>query len=179
MFLSEGARQMFETLRNWRRNAAATKIQSTWRGIKCRRHWPSLKKTLKAQKVLNNRFSARPANGTSTFNGEINLSNHLANGLLNGNRPRPQPISGTPPPEVCDSRVIEQTCSYFGLDLKNPPPVPPSRSYTVAGNAKLGYPQVIIHLKFLHLFYFNSTDFLTSLFTFYSDTHTKNGLHLL
>ena len=136
---------MFETLRNWRRNAAATKIQSTWRAIKCRRNWSSLKRTLKAQKALNGRLPVRSTNGT--FNGEINFSNHLTNGLLNGNRPRPQPISGTPPPEVCDARVIEQTCSFFGLDLKNPPPVPPSRSYTVAGNAKLGYPQVI----FTHL----------------------------
>lgn len=29
----------------------------------------------------------------------------------------------------------------FGLDLERPPPVPPSRSYTVTGNSKLGYPQ--------------------------------------
>ncbi|XP_046398448.1 unconventional myosin-Ia [Ischnura elegans] len=84
-------------------------------------------------------------------------------------RPRPQPISGTPPPldesgaggngagapggngagggalatgvEKCDHKMIQQTCSLFGLDLERPPPVPPSRSYTVAGNTKLGYPQ--------------------------------------
>ncbi|CRK99962.1 CLUMA_CG013257, isoform B [Clunio marinus] len=40
-------------------------------------------------------------------------------------RPRPQPITGTP-------------------DLETPPPVPPSRSYTVTGNSKLGYPQIRI-----------------------------------
>lgn len=143
VFLSEGARQMFEVLRTWRRNAAAVTLQSTWRAIKCRRNWSSLKRTLIAQKALSSRLSAR-SNTANGFNGEINLSNHLTNGLLNGNgRPRPQPISGTPPPEVCDSRVIEHTCSLFGLDLKTPPPVPPSRPYTVAGNAKLGYPQVI------------------------------------
>lgn len=83
-------------------------------------------------------------------------------------RPRPQPIAGTPPPdpsEKCDSKVIQQTCSLFGLDLviivfiefiffcgtrvdsnhfilqERPPPVPPSRSYTVTGNKKFGYPQ--------------------------------------
>ncbi|XP_044736461.1 unconventional myosin-X [Chrysoperla carnea] len=57
--------------------------------------------------------------------------------IQGGRRPRPQPIAGTPPPE----QVVEQTCNLFGLDLERPPPVPPSRSYTVAGNTKLGYPQ--------------------------------------
>lgn len=35
-------------------------------------------------------------------------------------RPRPQPIAGTPPPdptERCDAKIIQQTCSLFGLDL--------------------------------------------------------------
>lgn len=61
-----------------------------------------------------------------------------------GTRPRPQPIAGTPPPDPadkCDSKMIQQTCTLFGLDLERPPPVPPSRPYTVTGNSKLGYPQ--------------------------------------
>lgn len=35
-------------------------------------------------------------------------------------RPRPQPIAGTPPPdpnEKCDQKMIQQTCTLFGLDL--------------------------------------------------------------
>nr|XP_016945884.1 unconventional myosin-IXb isoform X2 [Drosophila suzukii] len=59
-------------------------------------------------------------------------------------RPRPQPIAGTPPPdpqEKCDQKIIQQTCNLFGLDLERPPPVPPSRAYTISGNSKLGYPQ--------------------------------------
>lgn len=59
-------------------------------------------------------------------------------------RPRPQPIAGTPPPDPadkCDNKIIQQTCNLFGLDLERPPPVPPSRPYTVAGGVKLGYPQ--------------------------------------
>lgn len=34
-------------------------------------------------------------------------------------RPRPQPITGTPPPidEKLDAKVIQQTCTLFGLDL--------------------------------------------------------------
>ncbi|XP_023177574.2 unconventional myosin-Ia [Drosophila hydei] len=60
-------------------------------------------------------------------------------------RPRPQPIAGTPPPdphEKCDQKIIQQTCSLFGLDLERPPPVPLSRAYTITANSKkLGYPQ--------------------------------------
>lgn len=38
----------------------------------------------------------------------------------NGGRPRPQPIAGTPPPEVmdrCDAKLVQQTCNLFGLDM--------------------------------------------------------------
>ncbi|XP_047993590.1 unconventional myosin-IXAa isoform X1 [Leguminivora glycinivorella] len=59
-------------------------------------------------------------------------------------RPRPAPIAGTPPPEPtdkCDPHLVSRTCSLFGLDLERPPPLPPSRAYTVAGGVKLGYPQ--------------------------------------
>lgn len=87
-----------------------------------------------------------------------------ANNTGTATRPRPQPIAGTPPPdpnEKCDAKIIQQTCTLFGLDLvrnydgtsvtqsnynfshfqERPPPVPPSRPYTVTGNSKLGYPQ--------------------------------------
>lgn len=46
--------------------------------------------------------------------------------------------------EKCDAKTIQHTCSLFGLDLERPPPLPPSRSYTVTGNSKLGYPQTRI-----------------------------------
>lgn len=42
-----------------------------------------------------------------------------------GTRPRPQPITGTPPPdpsEKCaDQKMIQQTCTLFGLDLVSCP----------------------------------------------------------
>lgn len=47
----------------------------------------------------------------------------MAGGTCGGatlTRPRPQPIAGTPPPdpnEKCDTKVIQQTCNLFGLDL--------------------------------------------------------------
>merc|ERR1719436_1652454 len=43
--------------------------------------------------------------------------------------------------DKCDMKTIQKTCSLFGLDPERPPPVPPSRSYTVTGNRKIAYPQ--------------------------------------
>lgn len=43
-----------------------------------------------------------------------------ANNTGTATRPRPQPIAGTPPPdpnEKCDAKIIQQTCTLFGLDL--------------------------------------------------------------
>lgn len=56
-------------------------------------------------------------------NSGIQISN---TGINNGNsatltRPRPQPITGTPPPdqiEKFDQKII-QTCNLFGLNLVN------------------------------------------------------------
>ncbi|XP_049273650.1 unconventional myosin-Vb-like [Rhipicephalus sanguineus] len=130
IFLSENARQQLELLREARRHAAALLIQAVWRGWHQRLRWPSQRRSLqlhgRAPRVANMRRPAVPPAGVS----------------IQG-RPRPQPISGTPPPEMerCDSKTIQQTCSLFGLDLERPPPVPPSRPYTVSGNTKLGYPQ--------------------------------------
>ncbi|XP_013109601.1 unconventional myosin-IXa isoform X2 [Stomoxys calcitrans] len=73
-----------------------------------------------------------------------NLVGGGGNGGGNVTRPRPQPIAGTPPPdpnEKCDTKIIQQTCSLFGLDLERPPPVPPSRNYTITGSTKLSFPQ--------------------------------------
>ena len=104
-----------ERLRGEKRQRSATLIQATWKGYKVRR-W------------------AKKSKPTSSSRNT-------------GARPRPQPIAGTPPPdpnEKADAKIIQQTCNLFGLDLERPPPVPPSRSYTVAGNTKLGYPQTRI-----------------------------------
>lgn len=126
IFLSEGIRQQLEKLRNDKRQKSATIIQSVWRGWKSRYRWSILKR----EKEMH------MANTQTTINRVV------AGGVTA--RPRPQPIAGTPPPdpnEKCDNKIIQQTCNLFGLDLERPPPVPPSRSYTVAGNTKLGYPQ--------------------------------------
>jgi len=139
VFLTEGTRQHLEKLRTDKRNASVTLIQSVWRGSRARKNWPNLRRSLQAQLVAQR--STKPS------------------------RPRPQPISGTPPPESsgsaaafltgeqsrqeqfhlgqdrCDMKTIQKTCSLFGLDPERPPPVPPSRPYTVTGNRKITYPQ--------------------------------------
>lgn len=87
---SEGARQKLEIMRIETRHKAATLIQSVWRGWNLRRKWPNLKRNL-----------------------ELRARSRTV-------RPRPQPIAGTPPPEVldrCSHKAIQQTCSRIGLDL--------------------------------------------------------------
>ncbi|XP_076268731.1 unconventional myosin-IXb-like dachs isoform X3 [Rhynchophorus ferrugineus] len=129
IFLSEGIRQQLENLRNETRHKAATLIQSTWRGWRCRYRWS----TLRREKPEPLAAVAGPPKTAQSRTGAIPST-----------RPRPQPIAGTPPPDMtekCDAKIIQQTCNLFGLDLERPPPVPPSRSYTVTGNTKLGYPQ--------------------------------------
>ena len=102
IFLSEGARQQLELMRSYRRNAAALLIQSVWRGVCCRRRWPALKRNLYAIRLLKTRSDG----------------SHALHPVQNaGCRPRPQPIAGTPPPDTCDHKVVEKTCSLFGLDL--------------------------------------------------------------
>ena len=131
VFLSEGTRQHLEDLRNEKRNQAATTAQRIWRGYTVKKKWPNLRRNLQAQLV-----AQRSSRAT---------------------RPRPQPISGTPPPEAmhngnfvdksrqqipltmpdeviksmpglqdqnnslgvdrCDFKIIQKTCSLFGLDL--------------------------------------------------------------
>lgn len=73
---------------------------------------------------------SKPGNVIS--NGQGNLATRLStksSGFHLGTavaRPRPQPIAGTPPPdptEKCDAKLMQQTCSFFGLDLVNQPPI--------------------------------------------------------
>uniref|UniRef100_T1IKQ6 Myosin motor domain-containing protein n=1 Tax=Strigamia maritima TaxID=126957 RepID=T1IKQ6_STRMM len=124
IFLSEGARQQLENVREDKRHSSAILVQAIWRGWHLRKGWSQLKRNLEMQA----RSRQQSVSGTNT------------------NRPRPQPIAGTPPPDLekCDQKAIQHTCSIFGLDLERPPPVPPSRPYTVTGNTKMGYPQTRI-----------------------------------
>lgn len=132
IFLSEGIRQHLEKLRTATRQKSATLVQATWRGWRLRCRWATIRRE---KELLNASGPGAQTQGGTT-------SRPSGGGACQ--RPRPQPIAGTPPPdpnEKCDSKIIQQTCTLFGLDLERPPPVPPSRSYTVAGNTKLGYPQ--------------------------------------
>ena len=113
IFLSEGARQQLERLRDERRQGAATCIQSAWRGWNYRK-----------------RKSVKPRRNDNVRSSAIGLAR---SSLVRDQQrpPRPQPISGTPPPlpssegqaadqatnDRCDFKTIQQTCALFGLDL--------------------------------------------------------------
>ncbi|KAH8266593.1 hypothetical protein KR018_002731, partial [Drosophila ironensis] len=169
VFLSEGIRQHLEHLRTEIRHKSATIMQATWRGwwwrkkvgsgnIKRSRatHHPSpgtaaaplpvTKSGHSVNKGASSAIAALAAVAASAPTTVPRLSAKSTGLGIGGTvtRPRPQPIAGTPPPdpqEKCDQKIIQQTCNLFGLDLERPPPVPPSRSYTISGNSKLGYPQ--------------------------------------
>lgn len=144
IFLSEGIRQQLEAMRADTRRRAATAIQSSWRGWRIRRRWPIRRSVIGLNSSIVQKQHQTSSVG-NTGQRAVTTGSGTGNGTSNGARPRPQPIAGTPPPdptEKCaDQKMIQQTCTLFGLDLERPPPVPPSRSYTVAGNTKLGYPQ--------------------------------------
>lgn len=56
---------------------------------------------------------------TSNPSGSVCSSTNASTGN-SGGRPRPQPIAGTPPPDImdrCDAKLVQQTCSMFGLDM--------------------------------------------------------------
>ncbi|EAA13850.4 AGAP009933-PA, partial [Anopheles gambiae str. PEST] len=165
IFLSEGIRQHLERLRTEVRMKSATLIQATWRGWNLRKRLGTIRRTHDIH-LMGGALLSINKTSSECFTFECNVAQCWSNkcifitGARTGNvthsnanntgtatRPRPQPIAGTPPPdpnEKCDSKIIAQTCTLFGLDLERPPPVPPSRSYTVTGNSKLGYPQTRI-----------------------------------
>lgn len=120
IFLSEGARQQLELVRNERRILAATLIQTIWRGYVIRRKLPYIRQNLIYAKA---KFAAN--------NCALNIDPKLR-------PPRPQPITGTPPPfgnqiqpnnasipcygtnksiELYDFNIVRETCALLGLDL--------------------------------------------------------------
>ena len=120
-------------MRESRRNAAAAAAQRAWRRWRKTRVMqpPPTAATVPLAPILHKPPNSNPPpppaakpqgrqfvpDGRSSFNA--------------GGRPRPQPITGTPPPpatqsassdimqtERCDFKVIQQTCALFGLDLE-------------------------------------------------------------
>ena len=111
IFLSEGARQQLESLRNMKIQKSATLIQN---------HWKMFKNRKQQHKKQNNNINNNIAQDIT--DGSKNGPDENLNLLWHHSR-RPKPISGTPPPldvasgDKCDFKTIQQTCSLFGLDL--------------------------------------------------------------
>ena len=112
IFLSEGARQQMERMREERREHSALLVQKVWRGFRVRRQMATISKP-KQQQI--------PKTAAMLPGSSVSLGRSSTTGR--GLRPRPQPITGTPPPDDvsatdrCDFKVIQQTCALFGLDL--------------------------------------------------------------
>lgn len=118
IFLSESARQQLELVRNDCRVSAAILLQSTWRGYNTRRKWPLIKQNLL---YCRSKYAAA---SRSPFTLDPKLR-----------PPRPQPITGTPPPsgppqvlsaafstnskpiDMCDFNMVRETCALLGFDL--------------------------------------------------------------
>ncbi|XP_077979493.1 uncharacterized protein LOC144434854 [Glandiceps talaboti] len=126
IFLSEGARQSMEQLRLEKREEAATIIQANVRRMICQKRWPSLKRSLEHKHQVRN-HNHRQSSCKSPMYQEI--ERHRKRG---------------PESDSCDIKTIQQTCYLYGLDMDSPPPLPSSRSYTVTGNMKMGFPQTRI-----------------------------------
>ena len=121
IFLSEGARQLLERLREERRAKAAAAIQGAWRRWRARRKAVALQ-----QQVPKQQQQQMFQRGVVQ---QQQQQQHLRSSMQH--RPRPQPIMGTPPPMMaaqtdpkmmmqvdrCDFKTIQQTCALFGLDL--------------------------------------------------------------
>lgn len=114
IFLSEGIRQQLEKMRTDTRQRSATLIQSTWRGWHLRKRFATLRKGQVTGRMPNTNGIGGGMTGAPAVTGR--------NAAITSARPRPQPIAGTPPPDPtdkCDSKMIQQTCNLFGLDLVN------------------------------------------------------------
>jgi len=127
VFLSEGALQHLEILRNAKRNYSAVLIQSTWKGWYCRKKLSMIKASLIHQKK-GIKLMSSPATGVNCSSSiSPNLiksignapSSHIVHKSSLGtiHRPRPQPINGTPPPDVCDQKMISQTRFLLKFDF--------------------------------------------------------------
>lgn len=85
-----------------------------------RRRWPVRRTNMTLVPSLGQKKNSQPpSSNTGTIQRNVTLGSVTGNGI----RPRPQPITGTPPPdpsEKCaDQKMIQQTCTLFGLDLVN------------------------------------------------------------
>lgn len=101
IFLSEGARQHLEMIRDAIRIAAATSIQSFWRGVKFRREvWPNLKRSLVSSRAS---VSARSASASVTYGVTTRNSDRVGPGSASSR------MTGTGTVIVHGSEIINHT----------------------------------------------------------------------
>ncbi|KAK3740679.1 hypothetical protein QZH41_019050 [Actinostola sp. cb2023] len=120
VFYSNIIKQELDSQLGKGRSSAAVTIQAAVRGWLCRKQWKNLRRSLEMQ---------RKARLQSRSNHKHGSSRHIATSH--------QELS-------VDTKTAEQMCCLYGLDMEIPPPLPKSRSYTVMGNMKMGFPQTRI-----------------------------------
>ena len=114
VFLTEGTRQHLEMLRTEKRRDSVTRIQAVWRGYMTRKRWPALRRSLQVYTVYQSASQCITVHQTAHYN--LHTSERTLHGTLptpppqcqlvaartsrHQGRPRPQPISGTPPPDT-------------------------------------------------------------------------------
>ena len=59
----------------------------------------------------------------------------------NGLSVSPAPAKLPPPLPADTVKALGQTFDMYKLDMNQPPPVPPTRPYTVQGDIKISFPQ--------------------------------------
>lgn len=96
-------------------------LQTTWRGWRIRRKWPLRRTTIGMTSGIGQKKPHHQQLTVAAKAGNVQRNVTTGTGTGTGTRPRPQPIAGTPPPdpsEKCaDQKMIQQTCTFFGLDL--------------------------------------------------------------
>ena len=114
IFLSETARQQFDRIRDDVMTRAAMRIQCAFRSFRSRRRHTSLRRSLSGSDVSRRTPPALPAKPPPP----------RRNGF-------PSSAPAKPPPPLPGEDSLEVT----------PPPVPPTRPYTVQGGVKISFPQ--------------------------------------
>ncbi|XP_071796950.1 uncharacterized protein [Asterias amurensis] len=127
VFLSEEAWQCLECLRDARQHQAAVHIQSLTRRWICMKHWPTLKALLQTKLSNSKRMQCLEVEP-----------------IYEGIQSATSSSGKTSEPDRCDTDIVQQTCSVYGLDVNHPPPIPKSRPYTVAGSIRVDFPQTRI-----------------------------------
>ncbi|GFR96074.1 myosin IB heavy chain [Elysia marginata] len=135
IFYSEGTRQSLETMRGERIRSAATTVQASWRGYRCRKSVRAMRTQARAAASHLTRHVTSQSRAQNKTRQPYNTSS------LTPTTPRPQLPPKGEKIERVEPAVLAYVCNMWGLDPAKKPSDPPKRTYSVHGNVKISYPQ--------------------------------------